>query len=155
VYFCPVSQSADNINIQNRRASFDYTFLEKFVAGIVLTGTEIKSIRLGKVSLADSYCYMRKGELFITHMHINEYDKGSYNNHAPLRERKLLLNKTELQKIERKLKDQGLTIVPIRMFISKNQYAKLEIAIAKGKKVFDKREDIKKKDIERETARRF
>ncbi|MGZ3865834.1 MAG: SsrA-binding protein SmpB [Bacteroidia bacterium] len=150
-----MSQSAENINIQNRRASFDYTFIEKYVAGIVLTGTEIKSVRLGKVSLADSYCYMRNGELFITNMHINEYDKGSYNNHSPLRERKLLLNKHELQKIDRKLKDQGLTIVPVRMFISKESYAKLEIAVAKGKKVYDKREDIKKKDIERETARRF
>lgn len=120
-----------------------------------MTGTEIKSVREAKVSLADSYCYMRNGELFITNMHINEYDKGSYNNHAPLRERKLLLNRNELEKIERKLKDQGLTIVPIRMFISKNKYAKLEIAVAKGKKVYDKREDIKKKDIERETARRF
>lgn len=150
-----MSQSAENINIQNRRASFDYTFIEKYIAGIVLTGTEIKSVRLGKVSLADSYCYMRNGELFITNMHINEYDKGSYNNHSPLRERKLLLNKHELQKIDRKLKDQGLTIVPVRMFISKESYAKLEIAVAKGKKVYDKREDIKKKDIERETARRF
>lgn len=150
-----MGQSSDNINIQNRRASFDYSFIEKFIAGIVLTGTEIKSVRLGKVSLADSYCYMRNGELFITNMHINEYDKGSYNNHKPLRERKLLLNRSELQKIERKLKDQGLTIVPIRMFISKESYAKLEIAVAKGKKSFDKREDIKKKDIERETARRF
>jgi SsrA-binding protein len=150
-----MSQSADNINIQNRRASFDYSFIDKYVAGMVLTGTEIKSIRLGKVSLADSYCYMRNGELFITNMHINEYDKGSYNNHAPLRERKLLLNKHELQKIEKKLKDAGLTIVPIRMFISKESYAKLEIAVAKGKKSFDKREDIKKKDIERETSRKF
>ena len=150
-----MSQSADNINIQNRRASFDYSFIEKFIAGMVLTGTEIKSIRLGKVSLADSYCFMRNGELFITNMHINEYEKGSYNNHKPLRERKLLLNKNELEKIDRKLKDKGLTIVPIRMFISKESYAKLEIAVAKGKKSFDKREDIKKKDIERETSRRF
>ncbi len=150
-----MSQSADTINILNRRASFDYAFLEKFVAGMVLTGTEIKSVREGKVSLADSYCYMRKGELFITNLHITEYEKGSYNNHIPLRERKLLLNKNELQKIDRKLKDQGLTIVPIRMFISNNKYAKLEIAVAKGKKSFDKRQDIKKKDIERETERRF
>jgi SsrA-binding protein len=150
-----MSQPASNIDIRNRRASFDYSFLEKFVAGIVLTGTEIKSIREGKVSLADSYCHVRKGELFITNMHIAEYDKGSYNNHAPMRERKLLLNRSELQRIEKKLKDQGLTIVPVKMFISKEGYAKLEIAVAKGKKLFDKRQDIKKKDIERETSRRF
>lgn len=121
----------------------------------MLTGTEIKSVRMGKVSLADGYCYLRNGEVFIRNIHINEYEKGSYNNHSPLRERKLLLNKTEIQKIERKMKDKGITLVPIQMFMSKSGYAKLEIALAKGKREFDKRQDIKKKDVERETARRF
>ncbi|HXB38994.1 MAG TPA: SsrA-binding protein SmpB [Bacteroidia bacterium] len=150
-----MSQSADHINIQNRRASFDYSFIERFTAGIILRGTEIKSVRAGKVSLADGFCFFKNEELFIRNLHINEYDKGSYNNHQPMRERKLLLNKSELEKLERKLTDKGLAIVPIRMFISDSGYAKLEIALAKGKKSYDKREDIKKKDVERETARRF
>lgn len=150
-----MGQGADTINIQNRRASFDYAFLERYTAGLVLRGTEIKSVRAGKVSLADGFCFFKNGELFIRNMHINEYEKGSYNNHQPLRERKLLLSRAELQKLERKLTDKGLTIVPIRMFISESGYAKLEIALAKGKKSFDKRQDIKKKDIERETDRRF
>ena len=150
-----MSISADNINIKNRKATFDYSFSEKFVAGMVLTGTEIKSIREGKVSLADSYCYLQNREVFIKNLHITEYEKGSFYNHAPMRERKLLLNRIEINKIERKLKDQGTTIIPLRMFINENGYAKLEIGLAKGKKAFDKREDIKKKDIERETARMF
>ena len=155
MYFYRMSQSANNINIQNRRATFDYSFSDKFIAGMVLTGTEIKSIRDGKVSLADSYCYMRNNELFIKNLHITEYEKGSFYNHAPMRERKLLLNRIEINKIDRKLKDKGISIIPLRLFISENGYAKLEIGIAKGKKAYDKREDIKKKDIERETARRF
>ena len=149
-----MKKGAADINIQNRRASFDYSFLEKFTAGIVLRGTEIKSIREGKVNLGDGFCFFRNGELFVRNLHINEYDKGSYNNHQPLRERKLLLTRTELKKLERKL-EEGLTIVPVRMFISDSGYAKLEIALAKGKKSFDKRQDIKKRDVERETARRF
>jgi SsrA-binding protein len=150
-----MTQSADNINIQNRRATFDYSFSDKFVAGMVLVGTEIKSIREGKVSLADSYCYLKNDEVFIRNLHITEYEKASFYQHAPMRERKLLLNKIEINKIERKLKDVGTTIIPLRLFISKNGYAKLEMGLAKGKKSFDKREDIKKKDIERETARKF
>lgn len=150
-----MGQSADTINIQNRRASFDYAFLERYTAGIVLRGTEIKSVRMGKVNLGDGFCFFKNGELFIRNLHINEYEKGSYNNHAPLRERKLLLNKNELQKLEKKLTDKGLAIIPIRMFLSESGYAKLEIALAKGKKTFDKRQDIKKKDVERETARKF
>ena len=154
-YFCRMSQSADNIHIQNRRANFDYAFSEKFTAGIILTGTEIKSVRNGKVSLVDSFCYVKNSEVFVKNLHITEYDKASFYNHAPLRERKLLLNKLEIQKIERKLKDAGTTIIALRMFISKSGYAKLEIGIGKGKKQFDKREDIKKRDVEREHARRF
>jgi SsrA-binding protein len=150
-----MSTSGDNINIQNRRATFDYSFSDKFIAGMVLKGTEIKSIREGKVSLADSYCFLKNDELFIRNLHITEYEKASFYNHAPMRERKLLLNRIELTKIERKMKDAGTSIIALRMFISKNGYAKLEIGIGRGKKSFDKREDIKKRDIERETARRF
>jgi SsrA-binding protein len=150
-----MSTSVNNINILNRRATFDYSFSDKFIAGMVLKGTEIKSIRDGKVSLADSYCFLKNNELFIRNLHITEYEKASFYNHAPMRERKLLLNKIELNKIERKLKDAGTSIIALRLFISENGYAKLEIGVGKGKKSFDKREDIKKRDIERETARKF
>lgn len=144
-----------DINIVNRRASFEFSFLEKFVAGMQLTGTEIKSIREGKASLAEGYCFLQKGELWIKNMHISEYTEGTYNNHNPIRDRKLLLSKAELNKLEKKLKDQGLTIIPLRMFIAESGYAKLEIALAKGKKLHDKREDIKKKDTQREIDRRL
>jgi len=151
-----VSAKINNkVNIENRRAKFDYQFLEKLVAGLVLTGTEIKSIREGKAALVDSYCYFRNNELFIRNMHIAEYSEGTHYNHEPNRERKLLLSKPELNKMQKKLKDQGLTIVPIRLFISDSGYAKLEIALAKGKKEFDKRESIKKRDTEREANRKF
>lgn len=144
----------NTVNIENRRAKFDYQFLEKLVAGMVLTGTEIKSIREGKAALVDSYCYFRNGELFIKNMNITEYSKGTHYNHEPNRERKLLLSKAELRKLDKKLKDQGLTIVPVRLFISESGYAKLEIALARGKKEFDKREAIKKRDTEKEIARK-
>lgn len=146
---------SNNVNIENRRAKFDYQFLEKFVAGMVLSGTEIKSIREGKAALVDSYCYFRNGELFIKNMNITEYSKGTHYNHEPNRERKLLLSKAELRKLDKKLKDQGLTIVPVRLFIAESGYAKLEIALAKGKKEFDKRETIKKRDTEREINRKL
>lgn len=143
------------ISIKNRRASFDYAFIEKYIAGLVLLGTEIKSIRLGKASLVDSYCYFRGGELYVRNMHISIYTEGNVYNHEPTQERKLLLNKKELVKLEKKLKDQGLTIIPVSLFTSKTGYAKLEIALAKGKKLFDKREDIKTKDISRELQRKL
>lgn len=146
---------SNNINIENRRAKFYYQFLEKFKAGIVLKGTEIKSIREGKAALNDSYCYLKNGELFIKNMHISEYSEASFYNHEPLRERKLLLQKQELNKLSKKIKDQGLTIIPIRLFINEQGFAKLEIALSKGKKEFDKREDIKKRDIQRETGRKL
>jgi len=146
---------SNTINIENRRAKFDYQFLDKLVAGLVLTGTEIKSIREGKAALSDSYCYFRNGELFVKNMHIAEYSEASFKTHDPLRERKLLLSKTELNKLSKKIKDQGLTIIPTRLFINDKGYAKLEIALAKGKKLFDKREDIKKRDVEREMSRKF
>lgn len=146
---------SNRINIENRRAKFDYEFIERLVAGIVLKGTEIKSIREGKAGLADSYCYFVNDELFIKNMHITEYSEASFYNHAPLRERKLLLTKTEISKLHKKVKDSGLTIIPIKLFINDKGFAKLEIALARGKKQFDKREDIKKRDIERETNRKF
>lgn len=146
---------SNTVNIENRRAKFDYQFLDKLIAGIVLTGTEIKSIREGKAALSDSYCYFVNGELFVKNLHITEYSEASFRNHDPLRERKLLLNKTEINKLIKKIKDAGLTIIPVRLFINDKGFAKLEIALAKGKKLYDKREDIKKRDVERETQRRY
>lgn len=145
----------NKINIENRRARFDYQFLETFTAGLVLTGTEIKSIREGKAGLSDSYCYFKNDELFIKNMYVTEYSEASFYNHEPTRERKLLLNRIELNKLSKKVKDQGLTIIPVRLFINDKGFAKLEIALAKGKKQFDKRDDIKKRDIEREIGRKI
>jgi len=144
---------SNQINIKNKRASFEYEFIETFTAGIQLTGTEIKSIRAGKASIIEGYCFINKGELFIKNMYIAEYDKGSYNNHDPKRDRKLLLNRSELDKLEKKKKDVGLTIVPLKVFINKNGFAKMDIALAKGKKLHDKREDLKGKDAKREMDR--
>jgi len=148
-----VKRGTSDIVIKNKKASHDFEFLEKYIAGIKLTGTEIKSIRLGKAGIADAYCLFHDGELFIKGMHISEYYWGNLNNHDPLRERKLLLNKKELGKIERKVKESGNTIVVIKVFINEKGLAKAEIALAKGKKEYDKRETIKKKDIEREMDR--
>ncbi len=148
-------KSASNINIKNKRASFDYEFIDTFVAGLVLTGTEIKSIRLGKASLVDTYCYFAKGELWVKNMHIAEYFYGSYNNHAARRDRKLLLQKKELKKLERSTKETGFTIVPTRLFINEKGLAKLVIALAKGKKQYDKREALKEKDDKRMMDRVF
>ncbi|MCL2649855.1 MAG: SsrA-binding protein [Candidatus Azobacteroides sp.] len=145
----------NNINIRNKRASFDYELLETFVAGIVLTGTEIKSIRLGKVSLVDTYCIMNRGELWVKNINISEYFYGTYNNHDARRERKLLLTKRELQKIERLSKDTGFTIIPTKLFINEKGLAKLVVAIAKGKKSYDKRQSLKEKDDKREMNRMF
>jgi SsrA-binding protein len=141
------------ISIKNRRASFEYAFLEKFIAGIQLRGSEIKALRLGKANISDAYCVIEKSELWVRNMQIEEYAQASYNNHKPKRDRKLLLNKSELKKIESKLSDKGIAVVPITLFINEKGLAKLEIALAKGKKVHDKREDIKKRDIQREIGR--
>ena len=130
----------NEVNIRNKRASFDYEFLEEYNAGIVLTGTEIKSIRAGKASLVDSYCFFNRGELWVKGMHIAEYKLGTYYNHEEKRERKLLLTHKELIKLQRKVKESGLTIVPVKVFLNEKGYAKLRIALAKGKKEFDKRE---------------
>ena len=143
----------NQINIQNKKARFEYHLLEKFVAGIQLTGTEIKSIRNGKASIVEAYCIAEDGEVWIRNMHIAAYEQGSYNNHKPKADRKLLLNKKEIQKIEKVLKDKGNTLVPLRMFISEKGWAKLEIALAKGKKLHDKRQDLKEKSDKREMDR--
>tara|TARA_B100000963_G_scaffold74666_1_gene62759 strand:+ start:7788 stop:8231 length:444 start_codon:yes stop_codon:yes gene_type:complete len=141
------------VNIQNKRARFEYNLLDKYVAGLQLSGTEIKSIRNNKANLIDSFCSFKGNELFIVGMHIDEYEFGNYANHQPKRDRKLLLNKQELEKISKKLKDVGLTIVPLRLFINDKGWAKIEIAIAKGKKLHDKRNTIKERDIQRDIDR--
>lgn len=149
------SNIQQKVSIKNRRASFDYSFIEKYIAGIVLVGTEIKAIREGKASLVDSYCYFKNDELYIKNLNISHYTEGNVYNHEPTRERKLLLNKQELVKIKKKLTDKGITIVPTLLFTSDSGYAKLEIALAKGKKLYDKREDLKTKDLNREMNRKF
>lgn len=138
-----------NINIKNKRATFDYELLETFTAGIVLTGTEIKSIRLGKAGLTDTYCFFERNELWVRNMNISEYFYGSYNNHAARRDRKLLLTKKELKKIQRLVKETGYTIVPIRLFINDRGLAKINIAVVRGKKQYDKRQSLKEKDDKR------
>jgi len=143
----------NKINIRNRRATFDYELVEKFVTGIQLAGTEIKSIRAGRASLVDSYCYFIGDELWVKGLNIAEYFYGTYNNHQPMRERKLLLHRKELNKLNRKTKESGLTIIPVRLFINDRGLAKMEIALAKGKKQYDKRESLKLKDATREMDR--
>ena len=142
-----------SINIKNKRAPFDYEFVDQFTAGIVLTGTEIKSIRMGKASLVDTYCYFVANELWVKNMNISLYMQGSYNNHQVRRDRKLLLNKKELRNLEQDSKSPGYTIVPIRLFINENGLAKLDIALARGKHFYDKRESLKTKDSKRELER--
>jgi SsrA-binding protein len=142
-----------NIVIKNKKSYHDYEFIEKFIAGIKLSGTEIKSLRLGKATLSDSYCFFSNGEMYIRGMHIAEYWWGNLNNHDPLRERKLLLTSHELRKIERKIKESGLTIIVIKVFINDRGLAKAEIAISRGKKEYDKRETLKRKDASREMDR--
>ncbi|MDR2510915.1 MAG: SsrA-binding protein SmpB [Bacteroidales bacterium] len=138
-----------DIKIPNKKAGFEYIFLEKFTAGIVLCGTEIKSIREGKANLQDSYCFFVGTELFVRNMHIAEYKFGTYLNHIPKADRKLLLSKKELHKLQEKLKNKGLTIVPTLLYIDEKGFAKLNIALAQGKKLYDKRESIKERDIKR------
>ena len=143
-----------SINIQNKKARFQYEILDRYVAGIVLTGTEIKSIRNSKASIAESFCeFNDKGELFVVNMTIEEYIYGTYYNHKPKATRKLLLNKRELKKLNKEVQNTGLTIIPLRLFINEKGYAKLEIALAKGKKLYDKRETIKDRDNKRNLNR--
>ncbi len=143
----------NNIRIKNKRVSWEYFLVEKYVAGIVLTGTEIKSIRGGKASLADSFCYFEGGELFVRGMHISEYSYGTYNNHIAKRDRKLLLNARELKKLVIKVKEKSMTIVPVVLFVNEKGLAKLEIAVARGKHFYDKRNSLKDKDHKREIDR--
>ncbi len=143
----------NDVNIKNKRATFDYEILDTYRAGIVLTGTEIKSIRLGKASLVDSYCFFANGELWIKNMYIAEYFYGTYNNHTARRERKLLLQKKELSKLEKSVKESGLAIIPSRLFINEKGLAKLTIALGKGKKSYDKRQSLREKDDKRQMDR--
>lgn len=144
---------AQQVNIKNKKARFNYEIGDTFTAGIVLTGTEIKSIRDGKASLTDSYCVVDNGEVWVKQMHVSEYFYGSYNNHVVRRDRKLLLNKKEIAKIAKAAAEPGFTIVPIRIFISEKGYAKLVIGIGKGKKQFDKRQSIKEREDKRNLQR--
>ena len=144
----------NTVNILNKKAKFEYEILDRYTAGIVLTGTEIKSIRQSKASIAESFCeFNEQGELFVINMTIQEYAWGTHYNHKPKASRKLLLNKRELKKLEKEVKNVGLTIVPLRLFINEKGYAKLDIALAKGKKLYDKRENIKDRDNKRNLDR--
>jgi SsrA-binding protein len=141
------------MEIQNRKAGFEYFLSDRFIAGMVLTGSEIKSLRQGKVNLADGYCLFIQNELYVRNMHISEWKYAAGSNHVPIHDRKLLLKKTELRKIQSKTKEKGYTIIPVKIFFSESGYAKIEIALAKGKKLYDKRDDLKSKDARREIER--
>lgn len=141
------------IRIRNKKARFNYELLESFDAGIKLQGTEIKSIRMGKASIAESFCEVKDGEVYIVNMHIDEYDWGTHYNHKIKRDRKLLLTKTEIKKLEKQTQDVGTTIVPTLLYINQKGLAKVRIALAKGKKLYDKRNSIKEKDLQRDTER--
>ena len=143
------------VNIKNKRATFDYELVDTYTAGIVLTGTEIKSIRLGKASLVDTFCIVERGEIWVKNMYVAEYFYGTYNNHSARRDRKLLLNKKEIRHIDSAVRTQGVTVVPTKLFINEKGLAKLVIAIARGKKEYDKRDSIRERDDKREMARAF
>ena len=144
---------SSKVNIKNRKASFEYQFIDKYVAGIMLLGTEIKSIRNNQANISDAHCVFMEEELFVKNLHIAEYSHGGKGNHEPKRARKLLLNRQELNKMIGKVKEKGMSIIPIRLFNNDQGKAKLEIALAKGKKIYDKRESIKEKDLKRDIAR--
>jgi SsrA-binding protein len=144
---------SNNISIRNRQAGYEYELLDKYVAGIVLTGTEIKSIREGKVNLQDGYCYLNNGEMFVKGVNITPYSQGTHYNHEATRERKLLLKRMEIKKLEGKVEEKGLTLVPLKLFINDRGFAKLEIAVARGKKIHDKRDSIKERDAKRQLDR--
>ena len=139
----------NSVNIKNKKASFEYEFIDKYEAGIQLTGGEIKSIRAGKASIAEAYCFLKNGELFIKGMHISPYGPASYNNVPMTRDRKLLLNRKEIEKIQKTMKNKGLTIIPVKLYLSESGYAKLQISVARGKKLHDKRDDLKAKQDKR------
>ena len=143
------------MELSNRKAYYEYQFEAKYIAGMVLSGTEIKSIRAGKVSFNDSFCIFDKGELYVKSLHIAEYNFGNIHNHIPLQERKLLLQKKELKKLENKIKEKGYTIIPLKIFISEKGFAKIEIGLGKGKKVYDKRDTIKSRETDRDIKRKY
>ncbi len=147
------SRFSNSVQIKNRKASYQYEFIEKFEAGMVLKGTEIKSIREGKASIQEAYCYLKNDEVLIKGMNISPYSNASFESHDMTRDRKLLLKKKEIEKLRTKTEEKGLTIVPVRLYLNNRGFAKLEIALGKGKKIYDKREDIKKKDQKRELER--
>lgn len=142
-----------SVNIRNKKASFEFEFIDTYVAGLMLKGTEIKSIRESKVSLTEAFCMFLDGELYIRQMHISPYSMAASYNHEAVRDRKLLLNKKELEKLQTKSSEKGLAIIPVRIFINDRGKAKLEIALARGKKIHDKRQDLKEKDAKRELQR--
>lgn len=146
---------AKDVNIKNKRARFDYEILDTYTAGIVLTGTEIKSVRQGKASLADTFCYVANGEVWLKNMHIAEYSYGSYNNHEVRRDRKLLLQRKEIRALEKNGKESGFTIVPLRMYINERGLAKVMIGLGRGKKEYDKRQSIKEREDKRSIQRMF
>lgn len=143
------------MEISNRKAYHDYFFENTYIAGIVLNGTEVKSLRSGKASFNDSYCYFDDGELYVRSLHISEYSYGTYNNHEPMQERKLLMNKKELQKLEGKTKEKGYSIIPLKIFLTEKGIFKMEIGLGKGKKNYDKRETIKERDSDRDIKRKY
>ena len=146
-------QKINSLELSNRKAYHEYFFELKYIAGLVLAGTEIKSLRAGKASFNDSYCYFDKGELYVKSLHISEYSFGTYNNHEPMQERKLLLNKRELRKLEAKTKEKGYSIIPLKIFLTEKGYFKMEIGLGKGKKIYDKRESLKEQDSKRDLDR--
>lgn len=143
------------MELSNRKAYHEYFFESTYIAGMVLSGTEIKSLRAGKASFNDSYCFFHRGELFVKSLHISEYAFGTYTNHEPMQERKLLLTKRELRKLEAKIKEKGYTLIPLKIFISEKGYAKMEIGLGKGKKIYDKRDTIKQREQDRDIKRKY
>jgi SsrA-binding protein len=143
------------LELTNRKAHYEYFFEATYIAGMVLSGTEIKSLRAGKASFNDSYCFFSNGELFVKSLHISEYAFGTYTNHQPMQERKLLLNKRELKKLENKIKEKGYSIIPLRLFLAESGYFKMEIGLGKGKKAYDKRNTIKERESDRDIKRKY
>ncbi|HEX2684737.1 MAG TPA: SsrA-binding protein SmpB [Ferruginibacter sp.] len=143
------------MELTNRKAHHEYFFEATYIAGMVLSGTEIKSLRAGKASFNDSYCYFHNGELFVKSLHISEYAFGTYTNHQPMQERKLLLNKRELKKLEGKIKEKGYSIIPLKLFLAESGYFKMEIGLGKGKKAYDKRNTIKERETDRDIKRKY
>ena len=148
-------QKKTALELTNRKAHFEYFFEATYIAGMVLSGTEIKSLRAGKASFNDSYCLFHNGELFVKSLHISEYAFGTYSNHEPLQERKLLLNKRELRKLENKIKEKGYSIIPLKLFLAESGYFKMEIGLGKGKKSFDKRNTIKERESDRDIKKKY